>query len=132
MLVLSGVTGSLALLQASVGERPHYVAADVSGLYQPINQVEISEQPEWSVKASGDHLFLSYQGIPLASTVDKAKRFTVRALAALRTLCAVWWARGEGKVYVEPRDDTIQAVCVELGLISSSATTDSIQHDRRS
>jgi ribonucleotide monophosphatase NagD (HAD superfamily) len=87
LLVLSGVTGPLALLTAPPEHRPTHIAADVSAVHEPPAPVA-SDGEEWSRK--GWVARWETGGLHLKGGGDP--------LDGLRVACAASWARaGEGR-----------------------------------
>ena len=101
LLVLTGVNTPRDLVEAVPEQRPDHVAADLRGLHAPVSEVAIAEQSTWSVRVVADELELSGEGA---------------ALAALRALCAAWWAVGSGPVRVRAADDGARAALRSLEL----------------
>jgi HAD superfamily hydrolase (TIGR01457 family) len=100
LLVLTGVSTPAELLQAPPDRRPTYVAADLRGLER--TDTAIAAQPDWQV---GDGLTLRHTG---DGDPDD--------MAALRALCAAWWATGGGTATVRAQDDAAAAVVDRLDL----------------
>ncbi|GIF09679.1 HAD-IIA family hydrolase [Actinoplanes siamensis] len=78
LLVLTGVSGPADLLAAPAERRPTFVAADLSGLFRPAEQVMVpaAAVDGWTLARQGDGVVLSGSGDP----VD-----------ALRLLCGATW-----------------------------------------
>jgi HAD superfamily hydrolase (TIGR01457 family) len=99
LLVLTGVSTAADLLAAPADRRPTYVAADLTGIER--SDTRIAAQPDWQV----DGRTLRYTGTGEAD-----------AVAALRALCAAWWAGAGGPVTVRPLDGRASSALSELGL----------------
>ncbi|MEU4564753.1 HAD-IIA family hydrolase [Actinoplanes sp. NPDC023936] len=80
LLVLTGVSGPADLLAAAPERRPTFVAADLSGLFRPVDEARVpatgGEAGGWRISRDGDRAVLDGSGDP----VD-----------ALRLLCGVTW-----------------------------------------
>jgi glycerol-1-phosphatase len=82
LLVFTGVTDAAQAVLAPVGQRPTYLAEDLSGLLEP--HPEVARQNDefscggWTARWNGDHLDLTGDG----PRID-----------ALRALCAAAWSR---------------------------------------
>jgi HAD superfamily hydrolase (TIGR01450 family) len=111
MLVLSGVSRAADLLAAPPEWRPRYVAADLRGLLSGAAEVEITEQPGWTVEHVDNGLRVRAAGNGSSNPADPADE-----LALLRTLCAVWWPVGGGPVPVHPADDPAADALTTLNL----------------
>jgi glycerol-1-phosphatase len=105
LLVLTGVSTPSDLLAAPSNQRPTYVAADMRGIER--DDIGIAACEHWRVDVTGDGLSLRHTG----SDTDQ--------WTALRALCATWWARGDGRVAVRPRDDAAAAAVRALGLATA-------------
>lgn len=106
LMVLTGVNGPEDVLGAPAEYRPDYLAADLTALHRPGADSLIGEQRAWEVKVEGGRLGL------LAHDAEAA----TDEVAALRALCAAWWAAGSGPVEVRAGDETAEQVLRELGL----------------
>ncbi|HEY8371684.1 MAG TPA: HAD-IIA family hydrolase [Pseudonocardiaceae bacterium] len=104
LLVLTGVTTAADVLAAPAEHRPHYVAADLSAVEHPCDELRVTEQPGWKVGLDDGTLVLAATG----GSGDP--------VAALRALCATWWAEGTGAVEVRAEDDAARAALAVLGL----------------
>lgn len=102
LLVLSGVTDPPTLLAAPPAQRPGYLATDLSGLDSDPELLRITERGGWRCTVADGALVLSGSG---ADPLD-----------ALRTLCARWWADGDGAIPVIADGDAAGAALAELGL----------------
>jgi HAD superfamily hydrolase (TIGR01457 family) len=103
LLVLTGVSTAAALLTATAGRRPTYVAADLRDI--ATDGTRIAPQPDWRV--DGDTLAYVGDGTP-------------EPFAALRALCAAWWASEDAPAAVRPLDDAARAAVERLGLPTAS------------
>lgn len=106
LLVLTGVADPAAVLAAPSGQRPTYLAADLTGLAADPDRLrptirDPTIRDGWRVRRDGDELELSGDGDP----VD-----------ALRALCAVHWAGPGGAVHVCGRDPGARRALAVLGL----------------
>ncbi|GAA4615021.1 HAD-IIA family hydrolase [Saccharopolyspora hordei] len=104
LMVLTGVNTPADLLFTAPDMRPDHVAADLRGLLQAPEEVAIGAQPGWQARVADGVL-------ELARSAPEAD-----ALAALRTLCATWWATSSGPVEVRAADEHAKAALHELGL----------------
>nr|WP_228047166.1 HAD-IIA family hydrolase [Saccharopolyspora sp. HNM0983] len=101
LLVLTGVSTAQELLSADTSMRPDHVAADLGALHLPGAESRIQENSAWQVTVEDDRLRLSGSGDPLA---------------ALRALCAVWWAAGGGSPVLQPEDADAEQVLEKLNI----------------
>lgn len=108
LAVLTGVSGPAEILAAVESSRPTYIGADLKALHDDVSNVSIEAGPPWKVTADDTGLVLEADGA--AGPYDQ--------VAALRSLCAVHWARGGGAVTVRASDDTAAAALRALGLSS--------------
>ena len=99
LLVLTGVATPASLLAAIPGERPTYLAADLGGLAENTDDLQIGPQKAWQVQADGDTLEVSGCGDPVG---------------LLRALCHTAWETGRTEVRGD--DDTSRAALAGLGL----------------
>ncbi|QIZ33620.1 HAD-IIA family hydrolase [Saccharopolyspora sp. ASAGF58] len=106
LMVLTGVSTTQDLLEATDGLRPDYVGADLRALHQSPSEVAIGEQAAWQVRVGNDSLELA----------ARAGELPGDALSALRALCAAWWATSSGPVAVDGADELAQDVLRQLGL----------------
>jgi glycerol 3-phosphatase-2 len=90
LVVLSGVSTAATILAAAPVERATYLAAHLGEALRPADELRIGPVEGWSVDA-GEQLTLEFTG------AGQPDRF-----AALRALCAVWWAHGGGAASVRP------------------------------
>ncbi|RKT90152.1 HAD-superfamily subfamily IIA hydrolase, TIGR01457 [Saccharopolyspora antimicrobica] len=104
LMVLTGVSTAGDLLAASAQMRPDHVAADLRGLLQAPAEIAIGAQDGWQVRVEDS-------GLELSRADGEAD-----ALAALRALCAAWWAVSSGAVEVRAADEHAKAALRELGL----------------
>ena len=102
-MVLSGVSTAADLIAAAKDQRPRYVAADLAGVHQPAEDVEIGARRSWQARV-GDGA-VEVRGDDGASPLD-----------LLRAVCAAWWAVGEGPVKVRALDDAARSALAELRL----------------
>ncbi len=99
LVVLTGVDNAESLLKATAAERPRYLAADLTGLTQRADLLEIGPKPGWRVEVDDGVLVAEGEG---------------QALDLLRALCAVAWESGITAVRGE--GDTARAALAELRL----------------
>ena len=82
LLVLTGVTSPAELIMAPAGQRPSYIAEDLTGLLDPYPDVDLGDDAAavggWTARWDGDRLELDGAG-------ERAD--------ALRALCAAAWTR---------------------------------------
>ncbi|MER7012037.1 HAD-IIA family hydrolase [Saccharopolyspora sp. NPDC000359] len=104
LMVLTGVNTPADLLAADPAMRPDHVAADLRGLLQDPAEVAVAAQTGWQARVEDGVL-------ELTRSEDGAD-----AVAALRALCAVWWATSSGPVEVRAADEPARAALRELGL----------------
>jgi HAD superfamily hydrolase (TIGR01450 family) len=93
MLVLTGVTTPEQVILAPPGQRPTYIAEDLTGLVEPQPEMR-PETGGWAARWAGDRLELDGEG----SRID-----------AIRALCAAAWSR-DGVT-----SETISAVLHRIG-----------------
>ncbi len=98
LVVLSGVATPKQLVNAIPAERGTYLAADLTALSQPAEDLRIAPRPGWSVTVS-DGLLVTGDG---------------DALDLLRALCHAAWESGETRVRAE--GEPAQGALAELGL----------------
>ncbi|HEX5401374.1 MAG TPA: HAD-IIA family hydrolase [Pseudonocardiaceae bacterium] len=109
LLVLTGVATAATLLAAEPARRPTFVTADLRGIERAPADVAIAVHPDWQAEAT-DELTLRHTGTGQPD-----------ALAALRTLCATWWAADQsGTPKVRALDADAEAVIDQLGLPAAS------------
>jgi glycerol 3-phosphatase-2 len=101
LAVLTGVATPASLLAAQPSERPRYLAADLTGLREPREAVEIGPREAWEVSVGDDELTVAGKG-------------DSDALELLRALCAAAWK--SGVTTVKAGDDAARAALHELGL----------------
>jgi HAD superfamily hydrolase (TIGR01450 family) len=108
LAVLTGVSTPAGLLAAGPDERPTYLAADLSGVLRPADEVRIAPQANWTITIdaqAGDQLVIEFTGDSDAEP-----------LVALRAACAAWWAHGGGPVSVRPVGPVATNIINELRL----------------
>jgi HAD superfamily hydrolase (TIGR01450 family) len=103
LLVLTGVATPASLLTAVPAQRPHYIAADLSGLNGTAEDLRVGRHKGWQV---------NLDGVLRASATGPAD-----PLALLRALCHAAWESGVTEV--RPEDETAGAALAELGLTPS-------------
>lgn len=101
LVVLTGVSTPARLLMADAPERPRYLAADLSGLNEPSEQLEIGPQCGWRVS-------LNDTSMTVTSVGGKDR------VALLRALCDAAWRYGV--TTVTGTCDRSTAALAELGL----------------
>ncbi|WP_031470061.1 HAD-IIA family hydrolase [Sciscionella sediminilitoris] len=101
MLVLSGVSGATELLGAPAARRPTYIAADLAGVFGEPDRLAVAEDPDWTVRESGDGLTVSGDGDPIG---------------LLRTLCAIAWRMPSAPKALEAHGGPADAALRALGL----------------
>lgn len=99
LCVLTGVADAVSLLKATSAERPRYLSADLAGLDQRADLLEIGPKDGWQVSALDGVLTVQGEG----DTLD-----------LLRALCAVAWESGSTEVRGE--DNSARAALAELRL----------------
>jgi len=109
--VFTGISGPSDVLAAIPEQRPGYVAANLASLPRPaIELATDAVRPGWHVTSSDDGvLLLSGDGMGSPEPV----------LDALRSLCAVHWARGGGGYTLRTDGDAAARAAAELGLARS-------------
>jgi glycerol-1-phosphatase len=105
LVVLTGVATPATLLSAVPAERPRYLAADLSGLTEPADELLIGPKKGWQVQVEGDALTVSANG-------------SSGTLELLRALCDAAWETGV--VAVRGADERAAAALDDLGLTASS------------
>ncbi|QGK70584.1 HAD-IIA family hydrolase [Allosaccharopolyspora coralli] len=106
LFVLTGVGTPRDVLTAASEQRPDRIGADVRAVTEPAAATEIRGSEAWTVRCAESVVELGS-----STAQDDAD-----PLAALRALCAAWWATGEGRVDVVGTDATAKSVLYELGL----------------
>jgi glycerol 3-phosphatase-2 len=101
LAVLTGVTTPASLLAAAPSERPRYLAADLTGLREPREAVEIGPREAWQVAVGDKELVVTGNG-------------DSDSLELLRALCAAAWA--SGVTAVTAVGESARAALDELGL----------------
>lgn len=104
LAVLTGVATPGRLLAATPSERPHYIAADLTGLSAPAGELRVGPKPGWRVRAGQDVLAVSAHG-------------SSDGLELLRALCQVAWETGV--TAVRALDEGAKAALDDLGLTPS-------------
>ncbi|AEA25992.1 HAD-superfamily hydrolase, subfamily IIA [Pseudonocardia dioxanivorans CB1190] len=113
LLVLTGISGPSDVLAAVPQQRPAYVAANLTALPRPAVELATDAvRPGWYVEAAPDG------GVLLAGDGDGSPE---PGLDALRSLCAVHWARGGGPYTLRTDGDAAAGVATELGLVTRDA-----------
>lgn len=105
LLVLTGVTDAAQLLAAPVGQRPTFVAADLTALTEDPEVLRVGARARWRCTISDGALVLHGASAEPGAAHD-----------ALRALCHHWWAGTGGVATVTAADDTSAAALAELGL----------------
>jgi HAD superfamily hydrolase (TIGR01450 family) len=105
LLVLSGVSDTVALLAAPPEHRPSHLGSDLRVLREPLENARIQRRPGWRVEIDTSETLLLYHDGALGDPLD-----------ALRTLCALWWVEHTGPVEVRAGDGTAATVVDTLGL----------------
>ena len=104
LLVLSGISGARDLLACPPDRRPTYVAADVTGLFEPPDAARLPAPGEadggWQTKWDGDRVVLDGAGDP----VD-----------ALRLLCGPCWA-GADPDHIVAASDAARTILTSWGI----------------
>jgi glycerol-1-phosphatase len=127
LLVLSGVTTPAELLAAPPGQRPDYLARDVTGLLHrhraPRPHSDGTACGAWLAAVSGDRLRLSRLDGTSGGRSDETSdgNSATDDLDPLRALCAVAWADddrfdGAKSRSIESSDDAAREVLAQLGL----------------
>jgi HAD superfamily hydrolase (TIGR01450 family) len=105
LLVLSGVSTAADLLAAPRDQRPRYLAADLTGVRRPADELEIGgDRSPWQARVV-DGAVEVRGGDSSADPLD-----------LLRAACAAWWAAGQGPVPVRALDDAARSALTDLGL----------------
>ena len=114
LLVLTGVSTAAQALDAAAGERPTFLAADLSVLGDGLETTRVRADGSWTVDVSADRDGDAVV-VDLSGDGD--------ALAGLRSLCAAVWARGDGAsmVTVRPAGDAADAGVETLGLTRATS-----------
>jgi HAD superfamily hydrolase (TIGR01450 family) len=97
LFVLSGVSTPLELLTSEL--RPRYIAADITAVTDRAQDLEIGEQPGWTLHKTRDMIKINGQG---------------ESLGLLRALCAAH--PGGPDLRLEAENDTARAALTELKL----------------
>lgn len=105
LMVLTGVGTPADALFAPPELRPQYIADDMRALQRPISESVVGAHGSWKVRVGEQSLELS------ADSPAGDDR-----LAALRALCAAWWAAGSGRIAVQAGDSEASRALGELGL----------------
>jgi glycerol 3-phosphatase-2 len=105
LLVLTGVSTPADVLAAPENQRPTYLAADMSSLTRPADELAPGPRPGWQVT---DDLVLTGDG-------DGSPE---PELDALRALCGAHWASGGGPAAVRAEGDAAAKVLATLKLAS--------------
>jgi HAD superfamily hydrolase (TIGR01450 family) len=103
LLVLTGVTTAADVLAAPENQRPTYIAADMSSLTRPADELAPGPRPGWQVT---DDLVLTGDG---GGSPEPE-------LDALRALCGARWASGGGPADVGAEGDAAAKVLLALNL----------------
>lgn len=113
LLVLTGISGPADVLAAIPEQRPTYVAANLASLPRDADELATdAARPGWHVEVSVDGgLLLSGDG---AGSPEPG-------LDALRSLCAMHWARGGGAYSLRTAGDSATLAAGELGLATSAS-----------
>ena len=106
LLVLSGVSTPLGLLQAPEGQRPTYIGSDVGALSGSLSDCEIVGNPAEDL---GWHVVVGTSEVVVSSSSRAGTR-----LMLLRRLCPVAWSSGVSAT--RGADETARATLTELGL----------------
>jgi glycerol-1-phosphatase len=107
LAVLTGVATPGSLLAAVPAERPRYIAADLSGLAAPAEELTIGPKPGWRVRAGDGVLAVSADDAPATD-----------ALSLLRSLCHTAWETGV--TAVRAADRRAGSALADLGLTSDA------------
>lgn len=102
LLVLTGVSTPADLLAAPAEQRPRYVSADLRALSTPPSASAIGPATGWVAEAVDGGLLLKGGGGD--------------SVAALRALCAAWWAGNDGAGPVSAEGDAASTALAELDL----------------
>jgi glycerol-1-phosphatase len=110
LLVLSGVSDTVALLAAPPEQRPNYLGTDLRVLREPLEKARIQPRPEWRIEIDSGSTLLLHNAGTVSDPLDDP-------LDALRTLCALWWGEHAGPVQVRAGDRIAAMVldALELG-----------------
>ena len=112
LLVLTGVSTAAQVVGAGAGERPTFLAADLSVLGDGLEATRVRAEDTWTgavADGAGDVV------VDLAGDGD--------AFSGLRSLCAALWARGDAAstVTVRADGDAADAVVDTLGLTRATS-----------
>ena len=111
LLVLTGVSTAADVLAAVPDQRPTYLAADLAVLGD-VESARVGRDDPWTARVDDGALVLGGDGGD--------------AVAALRVLCASWWASdGEGAPALRADGDAAAQVLQELGLVVDRGPTPS-------
>lgn len=105
LLVLSGVSDTVALLAAPPEQRPSHLGADLRVLRDPLEKARIQPRPGWRAEIDTSGALLLQHNGAAGDPLD-----------ALRTLCARWWGEHTGPVPVQAGDGAAATVLDALGL----------------
>lgn len=109
LLVLTGVSTAADVLAAVPDQRPTYLAADLAAL-DDLDSARVGRDDPWSAQVDGEALVL---------TGDDGDD-----VAALRVLCAAWWASGrDGWPTPRADGDAAARVLESLGLVADRGPT---------
>jgi glycerol 3-phosphatase-2 len=112
LLVLTGVATPEDVLTAPRSARPDYVSADLDGLHMDVQAVSAVATAPWRARVDGGELLLEAYGDPTEEP---------DAVAALRALCEVHWAKGGGRARVRALDPTSARALEALGITPDGA-----------
>lgn len=102
LVVLTGVTTPARLLAADASERPRYLATDLTGVDDPVEELEIGPRPSWQI--SVDHTNATVTSAGGSDSIE-----------LLRGLCHAAWQYGT--TTVSAACDRAAAALAELGLV---------------
>ncbi|SER52848.1 HAD-IIA family hydrolase [Corynebacterium cystitidis] len=99
--VLTGVSGPLALIEATPEQRPRYIAEDMSALHQDPSMLVPGPQGGFTARVDGDDVLLE-RGNPGATSIE-----------ALRTVLNVAWSMPEAPAFIRPMSDAADAATAQ-------------------
>jgi HAD superfamily hydrolase (TIGR01450 family) len=116
LAVLSGVADAAALLSAPAAQRPTFLGADVQVLRGELADARIAARPGWDAAVSDGTVTLKGPASLNDTMSPNGTGTPGDPLDALRTLCAAWWAEGEGPVQLRAADDDAAKALDAVGL----------------
>lgn len=99
--VLTGVSGPIALIEATPELRPRFIAEDMSALYDDPAVLEPSPQGGFTARVDGEDVLLE-RGNPGATSIE-----------ALRTVLNVAWSMPQAPAFIRPMSDAADAATAQ-------------------